>query len=54
MEFGAAAVLMLLPNYAFAGVIWLELAGLALGVALVVLETGKYPWTRNADSSRSA
>jgi TRAP transporter 4TM/12TM fusion protein len=54
MAFGAAAVLMLLPNDAFAGVIWLELAGVALGVALVVLETGKYPWTRNADSSRSA
>jgi TRAP transporter 4TM/12TM fusion protein len=54
LAFGAAAVLMLLPNDAFAGVIWLELAGIALGAALVTLETGRTPWTRNAGSSRSA
>jgi hypothetical protein len=45
---------MLLPNDAFAGVLWLELTGLALGAALVLAETRKLPWTRNASSSRSA
>jgi TRAP-type uncharacterized transport system fused permease subunit len=50
----AAAILMLLPNDAFAGVLWLELAGLALGAALVLSETGKLPWTTNAGGSRSA
>ncbi len=52
--FGAAALLMLLPNDAFAGVFWLELTGLAAGAALVLAETRKLPWTRNASSSRSA
>jgi len=52
--FGAAALLMLLPNDAFAGVFWLELTGLVAGAALVLAETRKLPWTRNASSSRSA
>jgi TRAP transporter 4TM/12TM fusion protein len=52
--FATAALLMLLPNDAFAGVLWLELTGLALGAALVLAETRKLPWTRNASSSRSA
>jgi len=52
--FGAAALLMLLPNDAFAGVFWLELNGLVAGAALVLAETRKLPWTRNAGSSRSA
>jgi TRAP transporter 4TM/12TM fusion protein len=54
LGFGAAAMLMLLPNDAFAGVLWLELAGLAAGAALVLAETRKFPWTKNASSSRSA
>jgi TRAP transporter 4TM/12TM fusion protein len=54
IAFCAAAILMLLPNDAFAGVIWLELTGLALGAALVLSETRKLPWTTNARSSRSA
>ena len=36
--FALASVLMLLPNDAFAGVLWLELAGAALGAFLVTLE----------------
>ncbi|MGH8669790.1 MAG: TRAP transporter permease [Burkholderiales bacterium] len=52
--FGAAALLMLLPNDAFAGVIWLELAGLALGSLLVLAEMRRLPWTPNARGSRSA
>ena len=48
VAFGVAALLMLLPNDAFAGVIWLELAGVALGAALVFSETRKFSWTRNA------
>jgi TRAP-type uncharacterized transport system fused permease subunit len=35
---GLAAALMLLPNDAFAGVIWLELAGLVLALGLVLTE----------------
>jgi TRAP transporter 4TM/12TM fusion protein len=35
---GLAAALMLLPNDAFAGVIWLELAGLLAALALVLTE----------------
>ena len=54
IAFCVAALLMLLPNDAFAGVIWLELAGLVLGAALVLSETRKLPWTTNARSSRSA
>jgi TRAP-type uncharacterized transport system fused permease subunit len=54
IAFCAAAILMLLPNDVFAGVIWLELTGLALGAALVLSETRKLPWTTNAGGSRSA
>jgi TRAP transporter 4TM/12TM fusion protein len=50
----AAALMMLLPNDAFAGVLWLELTGVAMGAALVLAEMGKLPWTTNAGSSRSA
>jgi TRAP-type uncharacterized transport system fused permease subunit len=52
--FGAAALLMLLPNDAFAGVLWLELAGLAAGALLIASETRKLPWTRNVRGSRNA
>ena len=54
IAFGLAALMMLLPNDAFAGVIWVELAGLGMGAALVLSETRKLPWTRNARGSRSA
>jgi TRAP transporter 4TM/12TM fusion protein len=54
IAFCVAAILMLLPNDVFEGVIWLELTGLALGAALVLSETGKLPWTTNAGGSRSA
>jgi TRAP-type uncharacterized transport system fused permease subunit len=52
--FCVAALMMLLPNDAFAGVFWIELAGLALGAALVLGETRRFAWTRNAGGSRSA
>ncbi len=51
---GVAALLMLLPNGAFAGVFWLELAGMVLGAALVLGETGRFSWTKSARGSRSA
>jgi TRAP transporter 4TM/12TM fusion protein len=54
IAFGVAALMMLLPNDAFAGVIWVELAGIGMGAALVLSETRKLPWTRNARGSRSA
>lgn len=54
MAFGIAALMMLVPNDGFAGVIWVELAGIGIGAALVLSETRKLPWTRNAGSSRSA
>jgi TRAP-type uncharacterized transport system fused permease subunit len=52
--FCAAALMMLLPNDAFPGVLWVELAGMALGALLLLTETRKNAWTRNAGSSRSA
>jgi TRAP transporter 4TM/12TM fusion protein len=55
---GAAAALMLLPNDVFAGVIWLELAGLAAGAFLVFTEMRTQclplPKEKNARSSRNA
>jgi TRAP transporter 4TM/12TM fusion protein len=51
---GVAALLKQLPNGAFAGVFWLELAGMVLGAALVLGETGRFSWTKSARGSRSA
>jgi len=35
--FGAAAIMLLLPGHGFAGAIWVEVAGVVLGAALVAL-----------------
>jgi TRAP-type uncharacterized transport system fused permease subunit len=54
---GAAAALMLLPNDVFAGVIWLELAGLIAGAFLVFTETRTrcpQPQEKSARSSPNA
>ena len=52
--FGGAALLMLLPNDAFPGVLWLELAGLAAAALLVFFEMRNRKWPTNAPSSRNA
>jgi TRAP transporter 4TM/12TM fusion protein len=53
LAFGAAALLMLLPNDVFPGVFWLELAGVAAGALLVLAEMRNRAWSPNAHSSRN-